>query len=127
MAEWTKGDNDSEDEADDCENGDEEEDSITPDGRNTGRSNHLPITRRLPSTSTKEHIEIECAESDSDLGDEEERIPMHNDYNILSDDDTDGDDSTPKGKLTSLRTCSTFFIMQSMAGTGRWAVTTTFS
>ena len=50
--------NDSEDDADDCdfENGEEEE-SITPSEtwRNTGLSNHPPITRSLPP-STKNRI-----------------------------------------------------------------------
>ena len=32
----------------------EVEEDITPDGRNTGRSNHRPIAQSLPSTSAKE-------------------------------------------------------------------------
>ena len=102
--------NDSEDDAEDSEDGEEEEEEkdIATDGRNTGRSNHRAITRSLPSTSTKERIDIEYAESDSDLGDDEERILMHDDnLNIPSDDDEDmdeedkdeEDESTPKWKL----------------------------
>ena len=98
-------DNEFEDDAEESEDGEEEED-INPDGRNTGRSNHRAITRSLPSTSTKERIDIEYAESDSDLGDDEERILMHDDHNIPSDDEDDedldnedDDESTPKWKL----------------------------
>ena len=108
-------DNDREDDADDSENGEVEED-ITPDGRNTGRSNHRPITQSLRSTSAKERIDIKYVESDSDLCDDEEYILLHDDHNIPSDGDDDEDDeamgddeSTPKWKL-NLRTCSTFFI-----------------
>ena len=98
----SEDDNDSDDEDD--EDGEEEED-ITPDGRNTGRSNHRTVTRSLPSTSTKERIDIDYAESDSDLGDDEERILMRDDHNIPSDDEDDegmddiDDESTPKWKL----------------------------
>jgi hypothetical protein len=112
--------NDSEEDADDSEDGEEEED-ITPDGRNTGRSNHRAITRSLPSTSTGERIDIEYAESDSDLGDDEERILMHDDLNIPSDDDEDEEDRRRRRRINtqmeieSLRTCSTFFITQSTA------------
>jgi hypothetical protein len=52
----------------------------------SGRSNHRAITRSLPSTGTGERIDIEYAESVSDL---EERILMHDDLNIPSDDDED--------------------------------------
>ena len=98
---------DSEDESEDAEDGEEDED-ITPDETNTARSNRRTITRSLPSTSTKERTDIEYAESDSDLGDDAERILMHDDHNIPSDDDEDDDDedmddvddeSTPKWKL----------------------------
>ena len=101
----SEDDNDSDDEDD--EDG-EEEDNIIPDGRNTGRSNHRTITRSIPSTSTKERIDIDYAESDSDLGDDEERILMRDDHNIPSDDEDDedmddiddiDDESTPKWKL----------------------------
>ena len=104
----SEDDNDSEDDAEDSEDGEgEEEEDITPDGRNTGRSNHRTIARSLPSSSTKERGDIEYAESDSDLGDDEERILMHDDHNIPSDDDEDddmddekdNDESTPKWKL----------------------------
>ena len=104
----SEDDNDSEDDAEDSEDGEEEgEEYITPDGRNTGRSNHRAITRSLPSTSTKERIDIEYAESDSDLGDDEERVLMNDDdHNIPSDDDENDEDmddedneSTPKWKL----------------------------
>jgi hypothetical protein len=75
----------------------------------TGRSNHRAITRSLPSTGTGERIDIEYAESVSDLGDDEERILMHDDLNIPSDDDEDeedmDDESTPKWKFEPLRTC----------------------
>ena len=56
-----------------------EDKNITPSGtrRNTGHSNHPPITRCLPSASTKECIDIEYAEIDSDLGDDEGHILMH--------------------------------------------------
>ena len=103
-------DDESEDDAEDSEDG-EEGDDITPDGRNTGRSNHRAITRSLPSTNTKERLDIEYAESDSDLGDDEERILMHDDHNIpsdnddndedvdIEDEDDDDDESTPKWKL----------------------------
>jgi ribosome biogenesis protein BMS1 len=97
--------NDSEDDADYGEEEEEEEEDISPDGGNTGRSNHRTITRSLPSTRTKERIDIEYAESDSDLGDDEERILMHDDHNIPSDDEDDEDiddehdESTPKWKL----------------------------
>ena len=57
-------------------------------------TNHRPVTRSLPSTSTKERMEY--SESDSDLGNDEERILLHDDHNIPSD---DGDESTPKCKL----------------------------
>ena len=57
-------------------------------------TNHRPVTRSLPSTSTKERMEY--SESDSDLGNDEERILSHDDHNIPSD---DGDESTPKWKL----------------------------
>ena len=81
----------------------EEDDDIIPDDRNTGRSKHRTVLRSLPSTSTKERIDIEYAESDSDLGDDDERIRMNDDYNIPSDEeddeDMDVDDSTPKWKL----------------------------
>ena len=110
----SEDDNDSDDDAEDAEDGEEEEEEdITQDGRNTGRSNHRTIARSLPSTSTKERMDIEYAESDSDLGDDEERIPMHADHNIPSDDEDDedmndednedmddeDDESTPKWKL----------------------------
>ncbi|KAF8802091.1 GTP binding protein [Phlegmacium glaucopus] len=98
------------DDDDDNESGEEVED-VTPAGRNTGRSNHRTITRSLPSTSMKERIDIEYAESDSDLGDDDERIQMHDDHDIPSDDedmddenadeddDDDDDESIPKWKL----------------------------
>ena len=95
---------DNSDSEDDAEDGEDDEE-ITPDGRNTGRSNHRTITRSLPSTSTKECKDIEYAESDSDLGDDEERILMHDDHNIPSDDEDDedmddvDDESIPKWKL----------------------------
>ena len=89
----------------DSEDGEENED-ITLDGRNTGRSNHRTITRNLPSTSTKERMDIEYAESDSDLGEDDERIRVHDDHNIPNDDEEDDEDmededdeSTPKWKL----------------------------
>ena len=104
----SEDDDESEDDAEESEDGEEGED-ITPDGRNTGRSNHRAITRSLPSTSTKERIDIEYAESDSDLGEDEERILVHDDQNIPSDnddndedmdnEDEDDDESTPKWKL----------------------------
>ena len=101
---------DSEVDADSSEDGEgEEEEDVTPDGRNSGRSSHRTIARSLPSTSTKERKDIEYAESDSDLGDDEEHIRMHDDdHNIPSDeeDDEDMDDeddndneSAPKWKL----------------------------
>jgi ribosome biogenesis protein BMS1 len=94
------------DSGDEGEDEDEDED-INPDGRNTGRSNHRIISRSLPSSNTKERVDIEYAESDSDLGDDNERIPMHDDHNIPSDneddedmlEDDDNDESTPKWKL----------------------------
>jgi ribosome biogenesis protein BMS1 len=98
--------NSDDDDADDAEDGEEEvEEDITPYGKNTGRSNHRTITRSLPSTSTKERMDIDYAESDSDLGDDEERILMRDDHNIPSDDEDDedmddvDDESTPKWKL----------------------------
>jgi ribosome biogenesis protein BMS1 len=96
---------DSEDGSDDDDDPEENKD-ITSDGRNTGRSNHRTITRSLPSTSTKQRTDIEYAQSDSDLGDDDERIQMHDDHSIPSDkeddeemEDEDGDESTPKWKL----------------------------
>ena len=95
---------DSSDSEDGSEGGEENEDT-TPDARNTGRSNRRTIRRGLPSTSTKERLGIEYAESDSDLGDDDERIRMHDDHNIPSDDednedmDEEQDESTPKWKL----------------------------
>ena len=101
---------DSEDGSEDDENGKDNED-ITSDKRNSGRSNHRTITRSLPSTSTKERIDIDYAETDSDLGDDDERIRMHDDHSIPEDDQEDDDmdddmddededdESSPKWKL----------------------------
>ena len=48
----------------------------------------------------RKNADIDYAESDSDLGDDEERILMHDDHNIPSNyedvDDMDDDKSTPK-------------------------------
>ena len=58
--------------------------------------NHLKSSPR----STKECIDIKCAESDSDLGDDENRILIYDDHNIPSDDEAmDDDESTQKWKL----------------------------
>ena len=95
-------DGDEDEDEDEDENGEEDQDVASND-RNTGRSNHRTIIRNLPSTSAKERIDIEYAESDSDLGADDERIQMHDDHNIPSDDDMDDqdedDESTPKWKL----------------------------
>ena len=68
-----------------------------------------------PSTSTKEWIDIEYAESHSDLGDNEEGILMHDDHNIPSDRGRRG--RRHGGRrinirivIESLRMCSTLFI-----------------
>ena len=48
-----------------------------------------------------ENAYIEYAESNSDLGDDEERILMHDDHTFLvpsDNDDNDDDESTPKWK-----------------------------
>jgi len=93
------------DDNDNDDAGGEEDEDTTPDGRNTGRSNHRTITRSFPSTSTKGRIDIEYAESDSDLGDVDERIRMHDDHNIPGegdedmDDEAEDDESIPKWKL----------------------------
>jgi hypothetical protein len=69
-------------------------------------------------------MDIEYTESDSDLGDDEERILMHGDLNIPSDndedekdmdDDDDDDDDDTQMEIESLRTCSTLFTTQSSA------------
>ena len=78
------------DDADDSENGEEED--ITPDGRDTCRSNHRPFIQSLPSTSAKERIDIKYVESGSDLSDDEERILTHDGHNILEDDEAMDDD-----------------------------------
>ena len=82
-----KDNNDSE--YDTCGAENEEEEDITPDGR-------IPS---LLSTTTKECIDIEYAQSHSSLGDDEECILMHDDHNILSDDDMEDGESTPRWKL----------------------------
>jgi hypothetical protein len=77
----------------------DEEEDITPDEKNTGRSNHLPNHSKLPSTSAKATL--------IDLADDEEHILMHDGLNILSDDEEDEEDmddeddnqSTPKWGL----------------------------
>ena len=98
----SEGNSDSEDD----EDGEEDEDEdIAPEDGNTGRPNHRTIARILPSTTTKERTNIEYAESDSDLGDDDEHIQMHEDHNIPSADedndemDDEEDESTPKWKL----------------------------
>ncbi|KAF8158573.1 GTP binding protein [Crassisporium funariophilum] len=105
---------DSEDDSEDVdedeeEDGDEDED-IPRDSRNTGRSSHRTIARGLPSSSKKEHVDVEYADSDSDLGDEEgaDRVRLREDHDILSDnddddegmdeDDEEDDESIPKWK-----------------------------
>ena len=121
----------------------EEEEDITPDGR-------IPS---LLSTTTKECIDIEYAQSHSSLGDDEECILVHDDHNILSDVDMADGESTPRWKLNLseraqhspirkarrkdwielIYSCSLSPEGSSITkgkvrtGTSRWTVTTTFS
>ena len=105
----------------------------------------IPIIPQSLKTSAKEY-----AESDSDLGDDEERILMHARWSTISQDDVVDDVSTLKWRLNLSERAWQFFITQSMAikliysrslspekfsvtkgkmrtGRIRWTVTTTFS
>ena len=94
-------DNNSEDDAEDSGNGEEEED-ITPDRRNAGRSTIESSFHKHERT-----LDMEYAESDSDLGADKERstYPAHDDHNIPKEDDNhdeeamDDNESTPKWEL----------------------------
>jgi ribosome biogenesis protein BMS1 len=55
---------------DEDEDEDDKEDQA-PDPRNTGRSSHRNVTRSIPSSSKKQRTEVDYAESDSELGDED--------------------------------------------------------
>ena len=81
-----------------------------PHGKNTGRSAQRSITRSLPSSSKKDRTDIEYAESDSDLGGDEDmdrvgkrvRLDEEEDHDIPSDED-DGemdeeDEDVPRWK-----------------------------
>ena len=94
-------DNNSEDDAEDSGNGEEEED-ITPDRRNAGRSTIESSFHKHERT-----LDMEYAESDSDLGADKERstYPAHDDHNIPKEDNNhdeeamDDNESTPKWEL----------------------------
>ncbi|KAF5369107.1 hypothetical protein D9615_010433 [Tricholomella constricta] len=58
----------------DAEEGDDED--RTQDPRSTGRSSHRSGARTLPSSSKKQRNDIEYAESDSDLGDNDEDLDI---------------------------------------------------
>ncbi|PPQ93079.1 hypothetical protein CVT25_003111 [Psilocybe cyanescens] len=85
--------------------GEDEDEADTPrDLHNTGRSGRRTITRSLPSSSLKEKTDIEYAESDSDLGEDEEEFSARmgkrvringdeDDHDIPSDEDEDGEDN----------------------------------
>ena len=49
----------------------EKEKNITSDGRNTGRSNHRPITRSLSFTKHERMHRHEYADRESNLGDDD--------------------------------------------------------
>lgn len=51
---------------------DEEDEERVRDPRNTGRSTHRTVMRTLPSSSNKQRGDVEYAESDSDLGDNDD-------------------------------------------------------
>lgn len=86
-------DDDEEDEAD-------EEDRL-PDPRNTGRSSQRNFIRSIPSSSKKQRTDVEYAESDSELGDEDaldyagRRVRLGDDdvdHDIPSDDDEEDEE-----------------------------------
>ncbi|KAH9480154.1 Ribosome biogenesis protein bms1 [Psilocybe cubensis] len=102
---------DSED--DDEEEGEDEDEEIPRNAQNTGRQGRRTVTRSLPS-SVKERTDIQYAESDSDLGEDEDqftsrRVRMDDeegDHDIPSDEDDedeeaeedDDEESIPKWK-----------------------------
>ncbi|KAG5651271.1 hypothetical protein H0H81_009237 [Sphagnurus paluster] len=82
------------------EDGEDDEDRAQ-DPRSTGRSSHRSGARTLPSSSKKQRTDIEYAESDSDLGDEDEdrdvggrrvRFGEDEDHDIPSDEDVEDDE-----------------------------------
>ncbi|KAF9049541.1 DUF663-domain-containing protein [Hymenopellis radicata] len=109
-----------EDEDEDGASDDQDDDDDSPvnlaqDPRNTGRSSMRKVVRNLPSSSKAGRGDVEYADSDSDLGDEDQddleaggrrvRFNEENDKDIPSDDDlmdeedgSDDDDDVPKWK-----------------------------
>ncbi|KAF9465720.1 GTP binding protein [Collybia nuda] len=80
----------------DNDNNDEVDEEDRPPGpRSTGRSNRRDITRSIPSSSKTQRAEVEYAESDSELGDDDAleqggRMRLNDDdadHDIPSDDD----------------------------------------
>jgi ribosome biogenesis protein BMS1 len=98
--------------SDDASVGDDNEDTI-PKPHSTGRSSRRAVTRTLPTASTSkiQRADVEYAESDSDLGDEDEdedmgrrfRMDDGDPVDIPSDDDLVGEeeDSEEEGEEES--------------------------
>lgn len=116
-AEDYEEDDDQEEEEDDDDNGgmssdDDEMQDISQDPRNTGRVSMRTVARSLPASSKKGRGGVEYADSDSDLGEEEEeglrtsgkRVRLEHeadDQNIPSDEDEmdeEEDGDVPKWK-----------------------------
>ena len=100
-----EGEGEDEDDEEDDDDDDEGDDAEIPrDARNTGRTTHRKIMRTVPSSSKKERQDVEYADSDSDLGgdddvDEEDRRVRFNgedeDRDIPSDEEAE---AIPEGE-----------------------------
>ncbi|KAK0464475.1 GTP binding protein [Desarmillaria tabescens] len=110
--EGTEGSEEEEDSGDDMASDDDEVQDISQDPRNTGRVSMRTVARSLPTSNKKSHGGVEYADSDSDLGEEEEdelgtsgkRVRLEHeahDHDIPSDDDEmdeEEEDDVPKWK-----------------------------
>ncbi|KAF8969023.1 GTP binding protein [Flammula alnicola] len=82
------------------------DEGIPRDAQNTGRSNRRTVTRSLPSSNLKERTDVEYAESDSDLGEDEYsthtgkrvRLGDEEDQDIPSDDEVEDDEAEEDGE-----------------------------
>ncbi|KAJ7164613.1 GTP binding protein [Mycena crocata] len=103
--------------SDDASDEDEGDEEAVPNPHSTGRSSRRDVTRTLPTASTSkiQRADVEYAESDSDLGDEEEEegmgrrfrmedgdaLDIPSDEDMMDDGEGDGEDdeeAAPKWK-----------------------------
>ncbi|KAF8870963.1 hypothetical protein CPB84DRAFT_1905621 [Gymnopilus junonius] len=101
----------SEEDESDFEDQEEDDEGLTENTHNTGRAGRRIVTRSLPSSSKKEKADVEYADSDSDLGEDEDmdrigkRVRLdedEEDFDIPSDEegleDDEDEESIPKWK-----------------------------